>query len=200
MHARRRAARAATSRGAVDRRRRGARLVHARATARSSRTGSRTAIGRARARVRIASPVITAGPVLGTLAEVAAEGRVDLAGVVDRRRPSRSSSQWREQRPLGLEDPARSRRVLEHADFRGKPSTPWAPDTPHDFMHAKVTVADDMVFVGSFNLSRSGEQNAENVLEIHDAGAGRAAWPRSSTRSAARYPDADVRAWRCAAD
>ena len=36
-------------------------------------------------------------------------------------------------------------------------------------MHAKVTVADDVVFVGSFNLSHSGEQNAENVLEIADA-------------------------------
>jgi phosphatidylserine/phosphatidylglycerophosphate/cardiolipin synthase-like enzyme len=35
-------------------------------------------------------------------------------------------------------------------------------------MHAKVTVADDTVFVGSFNLSHSGEQNAENVLEIAD--------------------------------
>ena len=35
-------------------------------------------------------------------------------------------------------------------------------------MHAKVTVADDTVFVGSFNLSHSGEMNAENVLEIHD--------------------------------
>ena len=35
-------------------------------------------------------------------------------------------------------------------------------------MHAKVTVADDIVFVGSFNLSRSGEENAENVLEIAD--------------------------------
>ena len=41
-------------------------------------------------------------------------------------------------------------------------------------MHAKVTVADDTVFVGSFNLSRSGEMNAENVLEIHDPGARRA--------------------------
>jgi phosphatidylserine/phosphatidylglycerophosphate/cardiolipin synthase-like enzyme len=30
-------------------------------------------------------------------------------------------------------------------------------------------VADDTVFAGSFNLSRSGEMNAENVLEIHDA-------------------------------
>ena len=35
-------------------------------------------------------------------------------------------------------------------------------------MHAKVTVADDTVFVGSFNLSRSGERNAENVLEVRD--------------------------------
>ena len=35
-------------------------------------------------------------------------------------------------------------------------------------MHAKVTVADDVVFLGSFNLSRSGEMNAENVLEIAD--------------------------------
>jgi phosphatidylserine/phosphatidylglycerophosphate/cardiolipin synthase-like enzyme len=32
-----------------------------------------------------------------------------------------------------------------------------------------VTVADDRVFIGSFNLSHSGETNAENVLEIEDA-------------------------------
>jgi len=35
-------------------------------------------------------------------------------------------------------------------------------------MHAKTTIADDVVFLGSFNLSRSGERNAENVLEIRD--------------------------------
>ena len=52
--------------------------------------------------------------------------------------------------------------------FTGKDSTPYAPGSVHDFMHAKVTVADDTVFVGSFNLSRSGETNAENVLEIAD--------------------------------
>ena len=43
------------------------------------------------------------------------------------------------------------------------------PGSVHDYMHAKVTVADDVVFVGSFNLSHSGEMNAENVLEIADA-------------------------------
>jgi phosphatidylserine/phosphatidylglycerophosphate/cardiolipin synthase-like enzyme len=67
--------------------------------------------------------------------------------------------------------------VLQRLPFAGKRSTPWAPDTPHDFMHAKVTVADDTLFVGSFNLSRSGEQNAENVLELHD--------PELATRMAA---------------
>jgi phosphatidylserine/phosphatidylglycerophosphate/cardiolipin synthase-like enzyme len=59
--------------------------------------------------------------------------------------------------------------VLAKGDFKGKRSTQWTPETPHDFMHAKVTVADDTVFAGSFNLSRSGEMNAENVLEVHDA-------------------------------
>jgi phosphatidylserine/phosphatidylglycerophosphate/cardiolipin synthase-like enzyme len=53
--------------------------------------------------------------------------------------------------------------------FSGKRSTPWARGTVHDFMHAKVTVADDVVLLGSFNLSRSGEMNAENVLEVADA-------------------------------
>jgi phosphatidylserine/phosphatidylglycerophosphate/cardiolipin synthase-like enzyme len=37
-------------------------------------------------------------------------------------------------------------------------------------MHAKVVVADDFVFTGSYNLSHSGEENAENVLEIEDHG------------------------------
>ena len=59
-------------------------------------------------------------------------------------------------------------RVLA-APFSAKPSTPWEPEgSLHDFMHAKLTVADDTIFVGSFNLSRSGEMNAENVLEVTD--------------------------------
>jgi phosphatidylserine/phosphatidylglycerophosphate/cardiolipin synthase-like enzyme len=58
-------------------------------------------------------------------------------------------------------------------------------------MHAKVTVADDVVFVGSFNLSHSGEQNAENVLEIADAAlADRLAGFVDSIR--ARYPGIDL--------
>jgi phosphatidylserine/phosphatidylglycerophosphate/cardiolipin synthase-like enzyme len=126
------------------------------------------AIGRARERVRIASPVITAGPVLGTLAQVAAEARVDLRGVVDRTQVEQVIYQWRTNGRSAWKVPILAS-VLEHADFRGKPSTKYSPETPHDFMHAKVTVADDWVFAGSFNLSRSGEQNAENVVEVQDA-------------------------------
>ncbi len=125
------------------------------------------AIGRARERIRIASPVITAGPVLGTLAQVAAEARVDLRGVVDRTQMEQVVYQWRTNGRSAWKVPILGS-VLEHADFRGKPSTRYSPETPHDFMHAKVTVADDWVFAGSFNLSRSGERNAENVLEVRD--------------------------------
>jgi len=125
------------------------------------------AIGSARRRVRIASPVITAGPVLGTLAQVAAEARVDLRGVVDRPQMENVFRQWRQNPRSAWKVPILAS-VLEQADFKGKPSTPYGTDTPHDFMHAKVTVADDTVFCGSFNLSRSGEENAENVVEVRD--------------------------------
>jgi phosphatidylserine/phosphatidylglycerophosphate/cardiolipin synthase-like enzyme len=123
-------------------------------------------IGAARRRVRIASPVLTAGPILGTLCEVLAEGRVDVAGVCDATQIRQVFHQW-EASPQSRWKIPLLRRTLEV--FTGKDSTPYAPGSVHDFMHAKVTVADDTLFVGSFNLSRSGETNAENVLEIADA-------------------------------
>ena len=36
-------------------------------------------------------------------------------------------------------------------------------------MHAKVVVCDDITFLGSYNLSHSGELNAENVIEVVNA-------------------------------
>jgi len=126
------------------------------------------AIGSAQRRVRIASPVITSGPILGTLAEVASDGRVDLAGVVDTTQIAQVIHQWRENANAPWKEPT-LRAALTRAPFTGKHSTPYAPGSVHDYMHAKVTVADNVVFVGSFNLSHSGEQNAENVLEIADA-------------------------------
>ncbi len=127
-----------------------------------------SAIGCARRRVRIASPVLTAAPVLSTVVQELAEGRLDLKGVLDATQIAQVQHQW-------LANPNTSwklpllQKALASGAFSGKQSTPWAPGTVHDFMHAKLTVADDVVFVGSFNLSRSGETNAENVLEIRSA-------------------------------
>jgi phosphatidylserine/phosphatidylglycerophosphate/cardiolipin synthase-like enzyme len=125
------------------------------------------AIGRARRRVRIASPVITSAPVLSTLAEKVSEGLLDVAGCVDQPQVRGVIHQWRENGNVAWKLPLLER--VMQAPFSGKRSTPWRPGTLHDFMHAKVTVADDTVFAGSYNLSRSGELNAENVLEFRDA-------------------------------
>jgi phosphatidylserine/phosphatidylglycerophosphate/cardiolipin synthase-like enzyme len=116
----------------------------------------------------VASPVITSAPILGTLAEVAADGKVDLAGVVDSTQIHEVLGQWRLNGNVTWKAPS-LKFLLERATFSGKRSTPYAPGSVHDYMHAKVTVADDTVFIGSFNLSHSGETNAENVLEIEDA-------------------------------
>ncbi len=124
-------------------------------------------IAKAKHRVRIASPVITAGPILAALSQVISEGRVDVAGCVDRPQVEGVIYQWGENGNITWKLPLLER-VLT-APFSGKPSTPWQPTgTVHDFMHAKLTVADDTVFLGSFNHSRSGELNAENVLEVTD--------------------------------
>jgi len=123
-------------------------------------------IGAARRRVRIATPLLTAGPILGTLAEVVNERRVDVAGVCDATQVEQVFGQWAGNPASRWKGPLLERCLVA---FHGKRSTPYAPGALHDYMHAKVTVADDTVFVGSFNLSRSGEENAENVLEIADA-------------------------------
>ncbi len=112
--------------------------------------------------------MLTSGPILGTLVEVVREQRCDLAGVVDETQVADVFGQWRTNGVSAWKIPL-LQAVLTGAPFSGKRSTPWRPDSLHDFMHAKVVVADDVAFAGSFNLSRSGERNAEDVLEIRDA-------------------------------
>ena len=123
------------------------------------------AIFRAKRRIRIASPVITTGPVLGALAQVSSEERGDLAGVVDQTQMRGVVFEWGRNGNIFWKLPLLQRGLAR--GFTGKRSQEWRPEGGlHDFMHAKVTIADDMVFVGSYNLSRSGEMNAENVVEI----------------------------------
>jgi phosphatidylserine/phosphatidylglycerophosphate/cardiolipin synthase-like enzyme len=124
------------------------------------------AVQRAR-KVRVASPVITSGPILGALNEAAASGH-DVAGVYDATQMKEVFGQWAGEEHAAWKIPA-FRSLVTHAPFGSKITTPYAPGSVHDYMHAKVTVTDDVTFVGSYNLSHSGEANAENVLEIKDA-------------------------------
>ena len=142
-------------------------------------------ISAARTRVRIATPLVTAGPILAALNETIAEERVDIAGVCDATQTRQVFRQWARNPRSKWKAPLL---VGALEAFSGKRSTPYERGSIHDFMHAKVTVADDVVFLGSFNLSRSGESNAENVLEIADpALAERLAGWIDELR--ARYPD-----------
>jgi phosphatidylserine/phosphatidylglycerophosphate/cardiolipin synthase-like enzyme len=148
------------------------------------------AIGSAQRRIRIASPVISNAPILATLAQVATDGKVDLAGVVDATQVAEVFQQWHENGNAEWKTPL-LRTTLTRAPFSGKVSTPYTPTSVHDYMHAKVTVADDTVFVGSFNLSHSGEMNAENVLELQDSAiADRLAKFVDEVR--ARYPAVEI--------
>ncbi len=123
------------------------------------------AICRAKRRVRIASPVVTTAPVLGALAQVSSEEELDLAGLVDQTQLRGVVQEWHNNGNIFWKLPLLQRALAR--GFTGKHSSQWRPDGGiHDFMHAKVTVADDTVFIGSYNLSRSGELNAENVVEL----------------------------------
>jgi phosphatidylserine/phosphatidylglycerophosphate/cardiolipin synthase-like enzyme len=142
----------------------------------------------ARRRVRVASPIITAGPILSALA-AATQGRADVTGIVDLTQTLGVLRQWDGPDPTWKAPVLSS--VLATCGFAGKRSSNdvGRPGTVRDTMHAKVVVTDDVVFLGSFNLSRSGEDNAENVLEIeHPPTADRlAAWVDELR---ARYPPA----------
>ncbi|GAC1653400.1 MAG: phospholipase D-like domain-containing protein [Candidatus Dormibacteraceae bacterium] len=126
------------------------------------------AIAAARRRVLIASPVLTSGPILGTIAEVVHAGQVDLRGIYDRTQMAEVQRQWSAGATVSWKLEA-FRAVAASGRFSSKVTVPYSPGSVHDFMHAKMTVADDTVFVGSYNLSHSGEMNAENVLQVEGA-------------------------------
>ena len=123
-------------------------------------------ISTAQKRIRICSPVITSGPILGTLAEVIEHPGVDIAGVYDATQMDEVQRQWGSVSTAAWKITA-FKSIVAAVRFGAKRSTPYAKGTVHDFMHAKILVADDYVYAGSFNLSHSGEMNAENVIQIH---------------------------------
>ena len=125
--------------------------------------GSRIAC--ARERILVCSPVLTSGPILGALSDVVGRGEVPVTGVVDRTQMQDVLRQWGAV-PKASWKPAAFRFVASKAGFGGKRSIPWGPQSVHDFLHAKLVVCDDWAFAGSYNHSRAGEENAENVLAM----------------------------------
>ena len=119
-------------------------------------------------RIRICSPVITSGPILGTLAEIVEHGKIDIGGVYDATQMDEVQHQWGSQGGAAWKIAA-FKSITAAVHFGSKRSTPYAKGSVHDFMHAKILVADDYVYAGSFNLSHSGESNAENVIQFESA-------------------------------
>ena len=92
---------------------------------------------------------------------------MDLRGVVDRTQMEGVVYQWRTNGRSAWKIPILGS-VFEHAEFTGKPSVPWTPSRFTTSCTRRSRSATTGLSPGSFNLSRSGEMNAENVLEVHD--------------------------------
>jgi phosphatidylserine/phosphatidylglycerophosphate/cardiolipin synthase-like enzyme len=123
------------------------------------------AIAGARSRLLVASVVISSGPILAALSE-AIDRRLSLAGLYDGPQMDTVVRQWKST-PVGADKTNTWEKVADR--LVGKDSIPYdsaKPHQPHNFMHNKLVVTDDIVCTGSFNLSNHAMGNAENVLVI----------------------------------
>jgi phosphatidylserine/phosphatidylglycerophosphate/cardiolipin synthase-like enzyme len=125
-------------------------------------------IAGAQRRVRICSMLLNSSAFLNALTAQLDAGRVQVDGVYDQTQMEGVFTQW-QLVPHNLWKIPAARDIVARAHLVGKRSTPYAPDTPHDFMHNKVLIVDDTVITGSYNFSRSAEANAENILSIESA-------------------------------
>ena len=97
-----------------------------RGTAKRSRTASRSSSAARERRIRIASPVLPPGPILGTLVEVVNEQRCEVAGVIDDTQVDDVFRQWETNGVSAWKIPLLQRDRRRAASFSGKPSTPGA--------------------------------------------------------------------------
>jgi phosphatidylserine/phosphatidylglycerophosphate/cardiolipin synthase-like enzyme len=125
------------------------------------------AIAAARKRLFVASVVLSSGPILAALSEAIDRG-LPLGGLYDGPQMDQVRRQWVAAH-VGADKINTWDKISNH--LVRKNSLPFdrnKPHLPHNFMHNKLVIADDVVVTGSFNLSNHAMGNAENVLLIRD--------------------------------
>lgn len=122
-------------------------------------------VANASRRVRICSMLLNSSALLASLTNQLREGSVTIDGIYDRTQMQSVLDQWQAVSHNHWKIQA-VEEIVSQAHLAGKNSTPYSPDSIHDFMHNKVLVVDDTVITGSYNFSHSAEMNAENLLII----------------------------------
>jgi phosphatidylserine/phosphatidylglycerophosphate/cardiolipin synthase-like enzyme len=126
------------------------------------------AIAAARSRLYVASVVLSSGPILAALSEAVDRG-MPLAGLYDGPQMDQVERQWKAT-TFGADKINTWQKVARHLVRKNSiPFDRQNTSQPHNFMHNKLVVADQVVVTGSFNLSNHAMGNAENVLLIADA-------------------------------
>jgi phosphatidylserine/phosphatidylglycerophosphate/cardiolipin synthase-like enzyme len=126
------------------------------------------AIAGARDRLYVASVVLSSGPILAALSEAIDRG-LPLGGVYDGPQMDQVERQWKAAN-VGTDKLNTWQKVARHLVRKNSiPFDRQNQSQPHNFMHNKLVVADQIVVTGSFNLSNHALGNAENVLLIQDA-------------------------------
>ena len=126
------------------------------------------AIAGARNRLYVASVVLSSGPILAALSEAIDRG-LPLGGVYDGPQMDQVERQWKAAN-VGTDKLNTWLKVAKRLVRKNSiPFDRQNQSQPHNFMHNKLVIADQIVVTGSFNLSSHAMGNAENVLLIWDA-------------------------------
>lgn len=125
-------------------------------------------IRNAKERIYVATPVLTDTAIVGAFEWILKEQKdVAIGGIWDGSQMTSVLEDWQGKRYEGW-------KVLTLTALNNflaaKPSAPYQRGAPQNFSHLKMLVVDDKVFTGSYNLSRSGESNAENVVRLTNRG------------------------------
>jgi len=124
-------------------------------------------IASAKRRIKLASMLIASRGVLTTFQNALRSNQVrELNGIYDSTQMQQTLENWRK-----VPHNAELIPMFQEVSTRlaSKTSITYSPEGKHNFMHNKVCVIDDVVFTGSYNLSHSAIQNAENILIVHNA-------------------------------